>query len=147
ANVAHQIGTPLNLASGHVQLLKQQVTDRAVQRRLHIVEEQVERVASSVRALLERARPIADQRPVDVGALLARLMEAVRNRSGASGITLDVDISSGLPVVMADDTQLELALLNLVTNAIDAMPNGGRLTVQIAPTPAGVRLEIRDTGP
>src|SRR3989442_15748412 len=75
ANVAHQIGTPLNLASGHVQLLKQQVSDPAVQRRLHIVEDQVARVASSVRSLLERARPIADERPVDVGTLLARLME------------------------------------------------------------------------
>ncbi|HEV8318200.1 MAG TPA: ATP-binding protein [Vicinamibacterales bacterium] len=146
ANVAHQIGTPLNLASGHVQLLKQQVSDPAVQRRLHIVEDQVARVASSVRSLLERARPIADERPVDVGALLARLMEAVRSRSGASGITLDVDIADGLPVVLADDTQLELALLNIVSNALDAMPDGGRLTAQIAPTPTGLRLEIRDTG-
>ena len=146
ANVAHQIGTPLNLASGHVQLLKQEISDPVGQRRLRIVEEQVARVASSVRSLLERARPIADERPVDVGAILARLMEAVRSRSGASGITLDVDIASGLPVVMADDTQLELALLNLVTNALDAMPEGGRLNVQIASTPAGMRIEIRDTG-
>jgi two-component system NtrC family sensor kinase len=146
ANVAHQIGTPLNLASGHVQLLKQEISDPVVQRRLRIVEEQVARVASSVRSLLERARPIADERPVDVGAILARLMEAVRSRSGASGITLDVDIASGLPVVLADDTQLELALLNLVTNALDAMPEGGRLTVRIASTPTGMRLEIRDTG-
>ena len=146
ANVAHQIGTPLNLASGHVQLLKQEISDPVGQRRLRIVEEQVARVASSVRSLLERARPIADERPVDVGALLARLMEAVRSRSGASGITLDVDIASGLPVVMADDTQLELALLNLVTNALDAMPEGGRLIVQIASTPTGMRIEIRDTG-
>jgi two-component system NtrC family sensor kinase len=146
ANVAHQIGTPLNLASGHVQLLKQQVTDAAVQRRLRIVEEQVARVAASVRTLLERARPIAEERPVDVGALLGRLMEAVRSRATASGITLDVRLASALPVVLADDTQLELALLNLVTNALDAMPDGGRLTVQIDSTETGMRLAIGDTG-
>lgn len=146
ANVAHQIGTPLNLASGHVQLLKQQITDPVVQRRLRIVEEQVARVASSVRALLERARPIAEGRPIDVGALLARLMEAVRSRSGAAGITLDVRIPGGLPVVLADDTQLELALLNLVTNAHDAMPEGGRLSVHVEPTRTGMRIEVGDSG-
>ena len=59
ANVAHQIGTPLNLASGHVQLLQRELTDPALQRRLTIVQDQIERVASAVRDLLQRARPRA----------------------------------------------------------------------------------------
>jgi signal transduction histidine kinase len=99
-----------------------------------------------VRALLERARPVAEGRPIDVGALLARLIEAVRCRSGASEIAIDVTIPGGLPVVLADDTQLELALLNLITNALDAMPEGGRLSVEVEPTPAGMRIEVRDSG-
>jgi len=58
ANVAHQLGTPLNLASAHVQLLQQEMpTDRQVQRRLGVIQEQLDRVAHSLRSLLDRARP------------------------------------------------------------------------------------------
>src|SRR6185503_12646969 len=64
ANVAHQIGTPPNLVSGHVQLLEHEVTDPAARRRLRIVQEQVDRVAASVRTLLERVRPDVVSRPV-----------------------------------------------------------------------------------
>jgi signal transduction histidine kinase len=71
ANVAHQIGTPLNLISGHVQLLRQETTDPAVERRLRIVEEQAERMASTLRTLLERARPDEERRPVHIGEVLA----------------------------------------------------------------------------
>ena len=80
ANVAHQIGTPLNLVSGHVQLLQQELVDPALQRRLNIVQEQIERVASTVRDLLERARPRTDRRAVSVGTILGhdRRRDALR---------------------------------------------------------------------
>jgi signal transduction histidine kinase len=146
ANVAHQIGTPLNLVSGHVQLLKQAISDPSLQRRLNIVQEQIERVTSAVRDLLERARPRTDRRSVSVAAILARLGEMLRARLSAAGVALDQHIETDLPEVVADETQLELALLNLVTNAIDAMPDGGTLTVSAAVTGRGVRIQVRDTG-
>ena len=146
ANVAHQIGTPLNLASGHVQLLKQSLTDPALQRRLNIVQEQIERVASAVRDLLERARPRTDRRPVSLAAILDRIGEMLRVRLSAAGVVLEEAIDANLPDVLADETQLELALLNLVTNAIDAMPGGGTLAVTAARAADGVRIQVRDSG-
>jgi nitrate/nitrite-specific signal transduction histidine kinase len=78
ANVAHQIGTPLNLVSGHVQLLQHEVTDPALKRRLHIVKEQMIRV-STVRSLLERAAP-GRRQLVRVDTVIARIGDAMRAR-------------------------------------------------------------------
>lgn len=146
ANVAHQIGTPLNLVSGHVQLLLQETTDPVLLRRLQIVQEQVEKVTATVRDLLERARPRREPRPTNLAVVLRRLGDAVRARLSAAGITLDVDTPPGLPDITADETQLELALVNLVTNAADAMPGGGRLALALTPVEHGVRLQVSDTG-
>jgi len=146
ANVAHQIGTPLNLVSGHVQLLQQEVTDPALRRRLRIVQEQIDRVTATVRGLLERARPLGERQPVPIDLLITRIGDAMRGRLASSGVALDLRMDGPLGSVAADEAQLELALLNLVTNAIDAMPGGGTLTVAAKAREGRVRIEVRDTG-
>ena len=146
ANVAHQIGTPLNLVSGHVQLLRQETDDPALHRRLRIIAEQVERVESTVRDLLDRARPQAEPEPVDPAAMLNRLAGALRPRLAAAGVTLDARIAGTLPVIAADEARLELALLNIVINALDSMAGGGTLTIRGSAPAAAVHIEISDTG-
>jgi len=146
ANVAHQIGTPLNLVSGHVQLLQQEVADPALKRRLTIVEEQVDRVTTAVRDLLQRARPHAEPRPVNLASVLSRLSEAMRLRFGAIGVSIVTRIPSDLSSIVADETQLELALLNLLANAADAMPRGGTVILAAHRTAEGVRIVVSDTG-
>jgi signal transduction histidine kinase len=146
ANVAHQIGTPLNLISGHVQLLRREIADPVQQRRLRIVEEQAERMASAVRDLLERARPDAERQPVRVEEVLATIGDAMRIRLAAAGVTARIQIGSPLPEIAANRAQLELALLNIVINALDAMPQGGALTLVVEPIAKGVRIQIQDTG-
>jgi two-component system, NtrC family, sensor kinase len=146
AIVAHQIGTPLNLASGHVQLLQRATTEPELARRLAIVSEQLARVSTAVRELLERVRPPSAFEVVDVTALVGRLSDAVRPRLSAAGIDMDVRLAEALPEVRADETQLELALLNLITNALDAMSAGGRLTVAADRSSTGVVIAVSDTG-
>jgi two-component system NtrC family sensor kinase len=146
ANVAHQIGTPLNLISAHVQLLRQDITDSALQWRLRIVEEQAERMASAVRELLGRARPDAERCPVRIGDVLATIADAMRLRMAAASVTLNLQIADRLPAVVASEAQLELALLNLVVNALDAMPQAGTLTLAADRAPHAVRIQVRDTG-
>ena len=147
ATVAHQIGTPLNVVSGHVQLLSQEITDAGLRRRLTIVEEQLERVASVVRDLLERARPPSDTTVVSVASLINRLADAIRPRASAARVALEIRVDAAVPAVIANETQLEFALLNLTTNALDAMVGtDGTLTLTAAPCPAGACIQVRDTG-
>jgi signal transduction histidine kinase len=130
-----------------VQLLQHELTDPALRRRLTIVQDQIERVTSAVRDLLERARPHRESRLVDLSSLLDRLVDAMRGRFTASGITMNASILRTLPKIVADETQLELALLNLISNAVDAMNHGGTLTLTAERSSKGARIVIADTGP
>ena len=147
ANVAHQLGTPLNLASAHVQLLQQELpTDRQVQRRLGVIEEQLTRVTDSLRSLLDRVRPKGSQRTFPLRPVLSRLAEAGQILGSPQRVRVTLDAPDTLPLVAGDETQLELALSNLVTNALDAMPDGGNLSVTATTEPGRAIVEIADTG-
>ena len=89
-------------------------------------------------------------KPVDLVALFAEI-RALLEQSAGAGIVIGIDIAEGARCVATDANQLELALLNLVLNARDAMPDGGTITISSNPEPARrqpamVRIEIRDTG-
>jgi signal transduction histidine kinase len=147
ASVAHQVGTPLNLVSGYVQLmLEEPDLDPRIVRRLQTVQEQIGKVADVVRRLLDRARIAAEHSPVVVDALVKRLATVATPRLDGARVRLTTDVPHGLPPVLGDETDLELALLNLVTNGIDAMPLGGELSIRAERIDRGVRLTIRDTG-
>jgi two-component system NtrC family sensor kinase len=147
ASVAHQVGTPLNLISGHVQMMQQEESaDPRSARRLEIVQEQIAKVASVVRTLLDQSHRRSDPRPTDVGPLLSRVADVARPKLDATGITLTLDAAPDLPVVLADAEELELAILNLVTNSLDAMPGGGTLTIRSSRAGEVLRIDITDTG-
>ena len=147
ASVAHQVGTPLNLISGYVQMLQEEASDNAkTSERLAIVQEQIAKVASVVRTLLDHSRRPADRAPAAIDSLLSRVAEVARPKLDAAGIRLTLEIAPNLPPIWADSEQLELAMLNLITNSLDAMPHGGALVIRASSTPTGVRIEITDTG-
>jgi signal transduction histidine kinase len=148
ASVAHQVGTPLNLISGYVQMLQEDVSGSPkTAERLAIVQEQIAKVASVVRTLLDHSRRPADRAPAAIDSLLSRVAEVARPKLDASGIELSLDVAPNLPPVWADSEQLELAMLNLITNSLDAMPHGGSLAIRALRAPVGgVRIEVTDTG-
>jgi two-component system, NtrC family, sensor kinase len=147
ANVAHQIGTPLNLISGYVQVIRDEApVDGQLRRRLEIVEEQIARVTSVLRSLLDHARQPSPMETTDPARLIGGVCDLARPKLERSGVKLDVQVPRDLPQIRADVVQLELALLNLIGNGVDAMPSGGTLTVRVSQTPSGVRFEVADTG-
>jgi signal transduction histidine kinase len=148
ASVAHQVGTPLNVMSGYVQMLRAgQPEGSPTAERLRTVQEQIARVTAIVQSLLDRTRrPPLELRPLQAGELLAGLAELVRPTLVGHGIELALQVEPGLPPVAADRAQVEQALLNLVSNAIDAMPQGGRLVLAACRDGASVALHVGDTG-
>jgi signal transduction histidine kinase len=149
ASVAHQVGTPLTVISGYVQLLRARQDEGSPDgERLRTVQEQIARVTAIVQSLLDQTRrPAPDLRPQASGAIVEGLAELVRPSLVGRGVVLDLAVEPGLPTVDVDGAQLEQALLNLVTNAIDAMPDGGRLTLAARREGDGVALVVTDSGP
>jgi two-component system NtrC family sensor kinase len=78
--------------------------------------------------------------------MLNRIADATRVRLSAARVTLALRVPPELPRVTADETQLELAILNLVTNALDAMRETGTLTLAATAANREVRIEVIDTG-
>ena len=148
ANVAHQIGTPLNLVSGYVQLLAQETpADIRTLDRLRTIEVQIKKVTDAVRTMLDSARrPDLQREVVDVAAVVEQVCELSRPALHAAQVDVEVKKNGPLPAVQADPVQLELALLNLVSNSLDAMPGGGKITIALAPEGTGISVSVADTG-
>jgi len=83
--------------------------------------------------------------PLDLNAVVDHTLDVYRPR--ADGVAVEADLSPDLPPVLADRDLVGRALGNLISNALDAMPEGGRLRVRTAAAAAGVTVEIEDSGP
>src|SRR5262245_48063269 len=121
--------------------------DPKVRARLQTVDAQIQQVIRVLRTMLDHARQPAGLEPARIADIVARVREVAAPRLSHSGIELHISTGESLPVIRADATQLEMALLNLVTNALDAMPTGGTLSIDASLAPTGVRLDVSDTGP
>ena len=157
ATMAHQIGTPLNSISGYIQLMLQEgdfsFTDRE---RLKIIESQLDRLADSVKNMLSFTRqPKPQLRPLDVNGILIELIHLSEPWLFSRSVKLSSSLSPELPPILGDPMHLQTLFLNLITNALDAMPNGGLLTIKtqhiLGPPFAGngegwVQISITDTG-
>ena len=149
AQFAHEVGTPLNLISGHVQLLLAGPprASEAERKRLETISAQIERIERIVRRTLDRTRAgPAELVPLDLNALLRRAFDVAAPTLEASGVRLAAELKDGLPPVPGDADRLQQVFINLINNALDAMRGGGRLRVETSSEGAAVRVEFADTG-
>ena len=148
ANMAHQIGTPLNLISGYVQLLIQSLPpDSGAVDRLKAIQDQITKVTAVVRAALDSSRPPAiPHERTDIAALVKRVCQMAGPILEESRVHVEVIAPDEAVERLADPVQLELALLNLISNSVDAMVSGGTLTLQLLRVDDRIRIEVEDTG-
>jgi len=147
SGMAHEIGTPMNVILGRAEYLHQRTTDEVMKKGLATIVAQVERITKVMNQLLAFARRRApERRLVDLRAIVDDSLEMFQERIAQSRIAVDKVIAPSLPAVLADGDQLMQVLINLVMNSLHAMPEGGRLKLNLIREGNQVRLDVADTG-
>jgi two-component system NtrC family sensor kinase len=160
SGLAHELGTPLNVVRGRAKLiLDKEVEGEEIANSARIVVEQSERMTALIRELLDFARPRAPKKsPVDVPRLAARVCELVATIARKAAVTLIPEPGEASHRIEADDAQLTQVLTNLVVNAIQATPAGGKVAIRtrrIEQTPppyvggdvrSWLAIDVEDTG-
>ncbi len=155
AQFAHEVGTPLNLISCHAQLMSGELRDNpdAAESRIEVIVEQIERIERIVRRMLDRTRTeTAELEPLDLNALLRRVCDATGAVLETGQVHLETAFDPDLPLIAGDADHLQQVFINLINNALDAMPTGGGLRITTASLPSNngaepqVVVEVADTG-
>lgn len=150
AGIAHEIGTPLNIARGRAELaLSRLGDDHAQAPAQRVIIDEVDRVTRLIRQLLDYVRPsAAEPRAVDVAAAIEQVAALLGPQAGERGVTLAAVAPAELRAVRADPDHVQQILVNLVMNALDACPRGGRVELRARPGPRHeIVLEVADDGP
>ena len=151
SEVAHEVGTPLNIISGRAESIRKGLpADHPAERHVATILRQTERITGSLRELLDYTRSRRPAlRPLAVRPLLNRLVELLEPLALRRGVELKIRVAADLPPIRADADLFQQALMNLMTNAIDATPSGGLVQVVATGDPpsgpgtAGPRPTVR----
>ncbi|MFH2010273.1 MAG: ATP-binding protein [bacterium] len=156
AGIAHEIGTPLTVVRGRSEyVLKNLGPDHPETSSLRTVIDQTDRIARTVRELLDFSRTEPAQvAAVPLQDLAEKSVDLLRYEAERRGITVSVELPAVLPPLSAGVDQLQQVLVNLLLNAFDASPPGGKVRLLASPQPlenstggkAAVRIEIHDQG-
>jgi signal transduction histidine kinase len=159
SGLAHEIGTPLNVISGRASYLKKKVNDQApLDKNLDVIVRQSQRITKIIKHLLTFSRKNPPQLvPTEVPSVMDSTLDLLGNRIRRQGVKVVKSFPPDLPFVEGDPEQLQQVFLNIMLNAVQAMPSGGELILEgrvitdegrttECPQPKSVEIQIRDTG-
>jgi signal transduction histidine kinase len=162
AEIAHEVGTPLNVVTGRARAMEKKADDPdAVRKNAAIIAEQAARITRIIQRLLQVARRKmtgGERGSVDLNKLAVDTLELLEYQLGSARIDSKSLLERGLAPVPGDKDQLQQVLLNLYMNAIESMPKGGRLEVrtsrvarrrpglEVDPERRYAVIEVLDTG-
>lgn len=147
AQVAHEINNPLTSVLGFASLLLEELPpDSPLREDARLILSEAGRARDIVRDLLDfsRQRPFFPQ-TCDLNTVLRQVVALVRLQ-GVLGITIDEQYAPDLPLVEVDPARIKQVFLNLISNALQAMPRGGVLVLRTQAGPHEVRASVTDTG-
>jgi signal transduction histidine kinase len=152
AGVAHEVKNPLNAMTIHLELLKQKLAagapSAATEQHVDIISREIRRLDDVVQGFLKFARPEElTLKPTPPGELIDEVMKTLAVEANVTGVTLDAHVASDVPPIEADAGIFRQALLNLAKNAVQAMPQGGTLTIAATSAKDGrVEIRVSDSG-
>jgi len=152
ASMAHEFNNPLGIIMGFAEdLLSETDPLDPHHQALMIIDDETKRCQKLIQSLMQFARPgDAQRRPTYIGAIIDMTLRMVDTRLYRQKVTMARQVQPNLPPLQADPQQLEQVLINLYLNALDAMPDGGTLTVGAVIHGTGaaenVVITLTDTG-
>jgi PAS domain S-box-containing protein len=148
ARVVHEIRNPLAAIGGFARsLIRDDATERERREAAEIIVDEVRRLEDIIREVLDFARPAPPRRSaIALDRLASEAVELLRFEIEESGAAVAIDVPVVLPRVSADRDQLFQALVNVLRNALHAMPQRGRIDVRFRTLPGAVEIAIADTG-
>jgi len=152
AGVAHELNNPLTAVIGYSEMLKAADLGDNYRHHSEMVFKSAQRCQRIVQQLLSFARPQKPERkPVSLNSLVTAVLEIVSYTLRTSNIELVTELGPNLPLVMADATQIQQVLLNILNNAYQAIEaqgrSGGRIKIRTETAGARARILIQDNGP
>lgn len=150
AGVAHELGTPLNIIGGRARLILRRVTQPArVEADAAVISQQVDRITRIVQAMLDFSRASEPRlERADMGDVVSRAVALLEPLARQRGVGVRVTVHGGPVSATVDPDRIVQVVTNLVLNAVDASPPGGRVEVEVEGRPdAGAVLRVGDTGP
>ena len=148
ASMAHEIGTPMSVILGRAEMLMRQTDDERTKKGLAIITVQIDRITKLMNQLLAFARRGPPNfRPVDLREVVKNCLDAVEERLSQHCVQVVAEHDEDLPHIHGDSDLMMQVLLNLVLNAVQAMPERG--TLRVAAVREGeqhIRLTVADTG-
>ena len=149
AGIAHELRNPLAIVMNALYDLRQLLgsPDPEVQEDLRIAEEEIARAQATIKNLLEFSRESsAEAEHVDVNELLTRTLQLMQKYLQDNGVRVHTELGP-VPACIANGNAMRQIALNLITNAVQAMPDGGELTLRTARSGTDrIKLEVHDTG-
>ncbi|MCB9592238.1 MAG: HAMP domain-containing protein [Sandaracinaceae bacterium] len=149
AHVTHEVRNPLSSIGLNVELLEEELEGVGVESKaiLRSITREIDRLTEITEEYLRLARlPIPRLEPERLGDIVEEVGRFVARELETSGITLRVEVGADLPLVAADESQIRQALLNLLRNAKDAMPDGGEVGLDARAVDGGLEIRVRDRG-
>jgi signal transduction histidine kinase len=152
AGIAHELNNPINNIVLTAEVLKEDFREQTQEEMLGLIQDilgQADRASEIVKGLLDFSRSEHPEfEPLDIGGVITDTLKLVRNQLSLSGIQAELDLPQDLPRVQGDRKSLQQVFLNLFINAVQAMLDGGSLTVRAYPTPDGqwLKVQVMDTG-
>jgi signal transduction histidine kinase len=155
AGVAHEVKTPLAIIKTRIQMWQQevkkntQIAEHISPESMQLVIDETNRLSTLVKRLLIFSRPIDKKiKLADINKLIREVVSFIDIEKKNRSITINYDLDTGIPFIPMDENSIKQVLINVLENSIEAMPEGGLISIssKISTEDNKLKIEISDTG-
>lgn len=148
SGVVHEIRNPLGAIKGAVEILEDELAIDSPRREFaHIAKTEVERIDKLVQEFFHFARAKEpNKQPTNINEVIRSVRLLIEHQAASQKVEIEDELARNLPLAFVDAEQIKQVLLNLSINSLQAMPQGGKLTIRTVNSEGNIHIEVEDTG-